>query len=331
MGTEFASPTWANFCMSGPWLCQHLWEHFLFTDDKQFLRETAYPVMKGSADFLMDWIIDDGHGKPTTCPSFSTENSFQDPNGKRAFTSAGCTLDLALIAELFANCESASAVLGTDQEFAKRLKATREKMPPYQVGSFGQLQEWSVDFAESEPEQRHMSHLYPVYPGCQITPRSNPELAKAARKSLERRIAHGGAYTGWSRAWAIGLWARLGAGDEAWESIQKLIEHSTGINLFDSHPMPGGSIFQIDGNFGATAAVAEMLLQSHEGETAFLPALPQQWSSGRINGLQTRSGLEVDLAWKGGAPVSVELRARRSGEQRLRAPAGYKIASVKDR
>jgi alpha-L-fucosidase 2 len=330
MGADFASPTWANFCMSGPWLCQHLWEHFLFTDDHEFLRQTAYPIMKGSAEFLADWIVDDGRGKPTTCPSFSTENSFQDSSGKHVFTSAGCTLDLALISELFSNCEKAGEILQTDHDFARRLKRIRENLPPYQIGSFGQLQEWSVDFAESEPGQRHMSHLYPVYPGAQITPRSHPELAKAARKSLERRIANGGAYTGWSRAWAIGLWARLGDGDQAWDSIQKLIEHSTDINLFDSHPVPEGTIFQIDGNFGATAAVAEMLLQSHEGETAFLPALPKAWPAGKIRGLRTRSGLEVDLDWKAGAPVTAELRAKRTGEQRLRAPAGFEISGLSE-
>jgi len=331
MGTEFASPTWANFCMSGPWLCQHLWEHYLFTNDEAFLQETAYPIMKGSAEFLTGWIIDDAHGKPTTCPSFSTENSFLAPDGKQAFTSAGCTLDLALIFELFSSCERASEILGVDRSFAAQLKSIREKLPPYQIGRYGQLQEWSVDFLESEPGQRHMSHLYPVYPGAQITPRSQPELAKAARKSLELRLAHGGAYTGWSRAWAIGLWARLGDGDAAWESIQKLIEHSTGINLFDSHPMPGGSIFQIDGNFGATAAIAEMLLQSHEDETAFLPALPKQWPAGSIQGLQTRTGLEVDLTWKDGSPVSAELRAKRTREQKLRAPSGFRITGVREK
>jgi alpha-L-fucosidase 2 len=328
MGTQFASPTWANFCMSGPWLCQHLWEHYLFTGDLEFLRATAYPIMKGSAEFLLDWIIDDGHGHPTTCPSFSTENSFVAPDGKRAFTSAGCTLDLALIFELFSSCESSSALLKQDSEFASRLSSLRKRLPPYQIGRYGQLQEWSVDFEESEPEQRHMSHLYGVYPGSQITPRSTPELAAAARKSLERRIAHGGAYTGWSRAWAIGLWARLGDGDAAWDSLKMLVQHSTGKNLFDTHPIPGGSIFQIDGNFGATAATAEMLLQSHEHEVAFLPALPKDWPSGAVRGLCARGGLEVDLAWQEAAAPTAEVRALRAGEHRFRAPVGYRISDI---
>jgi alpha-L-fucosidase 2 len=330
MGTEFASPTWANFCMSGPWLCAHLWEHYLFTDDKTFLRDTAYPIMKGSAEFLVDWIIDDGHGKPTTCPSFSTENSFLAPDGKRAFTSAGCTLDLALIRELFANCERASSILNMDHAFAERLASIREELPLYKVGRYGQLQEWSVDFLESEPEQRHMSHLYPVYPGSQITPILTPEFAKAARRSLELRIEHGGAYTGWSRAWAIGLWARLGDGNAAAESLRMLMQHSTGINMFDSHPAPRGSIFQIDGNFGATAAIAEMLLQSHAGEISLLPALPVSWTSGEIRGLRTRGGLEVDISWKDGAPSAAKLHALRAGFHQLRAPSGFYVASAKD-
>jgi alpha-L-fucosidase 2 len=327
-GTEFASPTWANFCMSGSWLCQHLWEHYLFTGDLDFLRRTAYPIMKGSAEFLLDWIIDDPQGRPTTCPSFSTENSFLAPDGKRAFTSAGCTLDLALITELFGNCERAAALLHQDGPFSTRLSALRQRLPPYQIGRYGQLQEWSNDFEESEPEQRHMSHLYPVYPGNQITPRSTPELAAAARKSLERRIAHGGAYTGWSRAWAIGLWARLGDGNGAWDSLKMLMEHSTGKNLYDTHPFPGGSIFQIDGNFGATAAIAEMLLQSHAQEIAFLPALPSDWPRGTVRGLRARGGLEVDFSWQENRAPTAKVYALRSGEHRFRAPVGYRIAAV---
>jgi len=326
VGLGKGQPTWANFAMSGPWLCQHLYEHFQFTGDLDYLRRRVYPILRSSAQFCLDWLIPAGDGTLTTCPSVSTENDFYTPDHKKAAVSAGCTLDLALIHELFGNCIAASEALNEDHAFADQLKAAVAKLPPYKVGSAGELQEWSENFEESTPGQRHISHLYPLYPGAQFT-RDTPKWMAASRRSLERRLENGGAYTGWSRAWAIGLWARLGDGDKAWESLTMLMQHSTGNNLFDTHPAgPNRSIFQIDGNFGATAAMVEMLLQSHAGKILLFPALPKAWPSGNFTGLRARGGLQCDLTWSDGKRTA-NLRAVRNGKHNLVAPEGYAIST----
>lgn len=327
VGMGVGSPTWANWGMSGPWLCAHVYDHYLFTRDREFLRARAYPLMKGSAEFCLAWLIEDGNGHLTTCPSESTENDFLAPDGVPATTSAGCTMDIALIRELFLNCIESARELNIDAEFAATLRAARERLLPYQIGKHGQLQEWAIDFDESTPGQRHMSHLYPLYPGRDITPNATPDLARAARISLERRLANGGAYTGWSRAWAIALWARLADGDKAWESLALMLQHSTAGNLFDAYTGQG-SIFQIDGNFGATAAIAEMLLQSHTEVMDLLPALPSTWSVGEVRGLRARGAVQVDIRWEHGKALAAWLRPDFAGDYRLRVPAGQEIAGI---
>jgi alpha-L-fucosidase 2 len=309
--------------MGGAWLSLHMWDHYDFTRDRAFLRTRAYPVLKEAAEFLLDYMVPDGKGRLVTGPSISPENQYKLPDGSSASLAMGPYMDTEIAYALFGRVIEASRILETDEAFRARVRAAQQKLPPLAIGRHGQLQEWLEDYDERDPGHRHISHLFALHPGNQITPRGTPDLARAARVTLERRLAAGGGGTGWSRAWIVNFWARLEEGDKAHENLVALLANSTQPNMLDSHPP-----FQIDGNFGGVAGIAEMLLQSHAGEIAILPALPSAWSAGSISGLRARGAVGVDLRWEGGHAVDVRLRPDVDGERVLRPPRGQRVASV---
>jgi alpha-L-fucosidase 2 len=320
---------WGIWPMGGAWLSLHAWDHYAFTPDKEFLRARAWPILHDASQFFVDYLVDDGAGHLVTGPSISPENRYRLPDGSDHSLAMGPTMDIEIVRELFTRTLDAGQILGQDPAFLKQVNDAMHKLPPFAIGKHGQLQEWQQDYDEPEPGHRHISPLWALFPGTQITLEHTPDLARAARVLLERRLSFGGGQTGWSRAWVVNFWDHLHDGKQAYDSLQVMIRQSTFPNLMDTHP-PG--VFQIDGNLGAANGMLEALVQSRwmsdATEIELFPALPGQWSEGSVKGLRLRGGATLDMQWKDAKIVSMELHATAEVAIRLLPPAGQAIARV---
>lgn len=329
-------PMWACWPMAGAWLSTHIWEHYAFTQDKNYLKNEGYELMKGASQFCLKWLVEDQNGNLITSPSTSPENQYRTPDGFVGATLYGGTADLAMIRECFDKTIKASKVLNIDAEFRSQLETALSKLHPYQIGKKGNLQEWYFDWDDKDPKHRHQSQLFGLFPGDHITPLKTPGLANASRQTLEIK---GDETTGWSKGWRINLWARLWDGNRSYKMFRELLRYvdpdgkktekprrggGTYPNLFDAHPP-----FQIDGNFGGAAAVAEMLVQSSENEIRLLPALPDAWESGAVKGICARGGFEIAMEWNAKTLKKVTIFSKNGGKTTLICGDKTKSVSLK--